>query len=224
MKNITIVAVDDHYDILRSVGFSIMLANDMELVATGNCWNDVERLLQCYRPDILLLDQRMADEKGDGEAQTSFKYVPLLYKIKREYPDTNIVIRTAYSAVTLIRIVEAAGISGFLSKSDAEDDLAEALRQCIQNGFYLSKTAAEAYRNQPTKLLTQRHVDVITLIDEFPDTDYEKLATLLGIAPGTFKTHLSEAYARLDTPGNKHAAVKRCQELGILSRKRGDNL
>lgn len=215
MQKIKVVAVDDYHLIREGIKACFAQQEDVELVAMGAAGEDILPLIEQYRPDAILLDYKLPPTKNSD--RKDFKIIPLLEKIHRDYPELYVIVVSALDDGLLIKCCLEAGASGFLSKNDTENGFTVAIRAVVQNGLFLSETAAENYANAPESILTRRQLQVLQLIDRFPDIkDYQKLGDMLTISDSTFKKHLTHAMRRLGTPNNRHAALKRATTLNLL--------
>lgn len=219
MKTITVVAVDDCQFILDAFRSNINWYPDIELVGTGLYGENVIPLLEQHRPDVLLLDQSMKQHAPSNGPKKLFKTIPTIKLVKRLFPETKIIIVSAWDSSPIVHHVLMAGASGYLSKADAHDiEIGEIIREVMRNAPFLSKTAAENYESfKGSKLpLTIRQIQVANLLARIPKADYIELGAHLGIVASTVEKHLTDLMKRSDTPRNRLAAVDVCRKLGLI--------
>lgn len=215
MQKIKIVAVDDHYLTRQGMTLCFTQQPDMEVVAFGEVGDDIVPLVEQHQPDVILLDYKLPTTKNDDTK--NFKLIPLLKKLRRDYPALHIIVVSAFHDGILIKKCLEAGANGFFSKQDTQHGFEDAIRVIVQKGQYLSEHAARNYALVPQSVLTRRQLEVLTLINQYPDIkDYAVLGDMIDISKSTFKKHLTQAMRRLGTPGNRLAAVNRAKEAGLL--------
>ncbi|MCO5184720.1 MAG: response regulator transcription factor [Anaerolineae bacterium] len=215
MSRIRVVAVEDHELMLLSLSNIINADPELEMVALGRVGEEALPLVKKYHPDILLLDQRMP-QYADPSRKERFRPIPTIRMIRRICPTVRIVIHSAWADPGIVRQALAAGVNGFISKEDSQQDITQALKLVMKNSVYLSEAANSAYVRQNAVGLTQRQIEVLAAINQNPTAEYSELADDLGVSLHTFKKHLSLALARLETPNNKLAGIKYAERLGLL--------
>ena len=191
-----IILADDH-KIIRD-GLRSLLENqkEMEVVAEADNGRKAVKLAQKYKPDIVIMDISMPDLNG----------IEATRQIVSETPDTKVIAFSMHSDRRFITRMLKAGVSGYLLKDCAFEELANAINSVISNETYLSPrittTVLKDYMNQLTlneptdiSLLTAREQEVLQLIAEGNTT--KETASLLHVSRKTIETHRRQIMEKL---------------------------
>jgi DNA-binding NarL/FixJ family response regulator len=187
-----VVLADDH-QIVRQGIRALLERQGFEIVGAAADGNEAIRLVKEHQPDIAVLDIAMPSLNGIDAAR----------EIPKVSPDTKTILLTMYSEDH--RLVEAlrAGVSGYLLKTRAVEDLELAIREVCRGGVYLSRglsqDVVEAYLNRKplaTVELSPRERQVLQLVAEGKTT--KEVANLLGVSTKTAESHRTRIMAKLD--------------------------
>ena len=189
---IRVVLADDHQIVRQGVRL-LLERRGFEVVGEAEDGHGAIHLAKKLRPDMAILDIAMPSLNGIDAAR----------EIARVSPDTRTILLTMFSEDH--RLVEAlrAGISGYLLKTRAAEDLELAIREVCRGGVYLSRglprEVVEAYLNrEPLKTveLSPRERQVLQLVAEGKTT--KEVASLLGVSVKTAETHRTRVMAKLE--------------------------
>jgi DNA-binding NarL/FixJ family response regulator len=190
--SIRVVIADDH-QIVRQ-GFRALLEKDgFEVVGEAEDGAEAVRLVKRLSPDIAILDIAMPNLNGIDAAR----------EIQRASPDTRTILLTMFSEDH--RLLEAlrAGVSGYLLKTRAVEDLVRAIRDVTRGGVYLSRglsrDVVDAYlarKPLATVELSPRERQVLQLVAEGKTT--KEVASLLGVGVKTAESHRGRIMAKLN--------------------------
>ena len=221
-----LLIADDHA--LVREGMRAMLASEQSLEVVGEAENGREALELCrkLRPDLILMDVRMPEM--DGLAATR--------EIKREYPETRVLILTTHESPEYLMDAIRAGAAGYVLKDASKQRLLDAVRRAISGESPLNQELAM----QAIQRLTdgnRRHAEPLpepaekrqeeTLVEPLTDREIEVLRLLalgktnrqvakeLLISLSTVKTHVQHLSVKLGVSDRTQAAV-RAAELGLL--------
>ena len=160
------------------------------------------------RPDLLLLDLHMPGMGGvDG-----------VLRLRAACPALRIVVASGEANPALSRRVLAAGVAGFLPKSEPTPVLMQALRLVLAGGNYTPSQTFADYRSglapRPVvaSALTVRQLDVLRLLMQGQPN--KLIARALGLTEGTVKIHIA-AILRALQARNRTEAVVMARRLGI---------
>ena len=202
--DVSVLLVDDHA-IWR--GGVRSLLEDTEFAVVGEAASGEEALerVRELRPRLVLLDIRMAG--GDG--------LDTLQALKREFPQTSVVMLTTYDNPTYMSRAVAGGAAGYLLKGVERDDLLTALRavaggESLLRPEDLSRSLRGVSENAAGSAdliepLTDREQEVLRLLST--GMNNRDIAAVLFIAESTVKTHVEHIIGKLGVSDRVQAAV-----------------
>ena len=202
--DVSVLLVDDHA-IWR--GGVRSLLEDTEFAVVGEASSGQEGLerVRELRPRLVLLDIRMAG--GDG--------LDTLQALKREFPQTSVVMLTTYDNPTYMSRAVAGGAAGYLLKGVERDDLLAALRavaggESLLRPEDLSRSLRGVSENAAGSAdliepLTDREQEVLRLLST--GMNNRDIAAVLFIAESTVKTHVEHIIGKLGVSDRVQAAV-----------------
>jgi len=129
---VRILLVEDHVVMREGLRGLISQQADMEVVGEASDGNEAVELARRLKPDIIIMDVRMQGMDGVEATQ----------QIKEEMPDSKVVVLSAYGNREYIMGMAKAGMSGYLLKDCAFEELVGAIRTVLQNKSYLSPAVA----------------------------------------------------------------------------------
>lgn len=218
---ITVVALDDHYLILKSITDHLRECRNVELVATGGSGEELEALVKQHRPRVALVDLGLPEAAGTTlRTGPRFRTLPAIRRLRQLYPETEIIVLTQEGSADLIAAAADADVRGYLLKDDLiSTRLCDAVRSVAGGGTYFSREVVECIRGKAPAprpdLLTPRQVEILQAVVNFPEATQAGLACRLDISENTFGNHLRSAYERLEVH-NLTAAVLKALELGLV--------
>jgi DNA-binding NarL/FixJ family response regulator len=135
---IRVFIADDHA-IVRE-GLKQILADSRDIVVGGEAENglDAIRLFPKSRCHVMLLDISMPDKNG----------IEVLKQIKKEYPDTQVLMLSMHREDQYAIRSLKAGAAGYLTKQAAPKELVVAIRQVASGQKYVSAALAQALAAQ----------------------------------------------------------------------------
>lgn len=205
---IKVLLADDH-PVVR-VGLRGMFEADSEFEVVGEAQSGSEavEMAERLRPDVVLLDLRMADI--DGVAATE--------RLRSRGDTPKVLILTTYGTDREIFRAVDAGASGYLLKDSNWAELAEAVRSVARGETVLPPPIAAKLvtrlRAPTSGNLTAREIAVLELVAQ-GKTNAE-VARRLCIGEPTVKTYLVRIFSKLDV-GDRTAAVTTAIRQGILT-------
>jgi DNA-binding NarL/FixJ family response regulator len=213
---IRVLIVDDHAMVRRGMRDFLDLHDDIEVV--GEAADGLEALTATAElaPDVVVMDLMMPGL--DGIAATA--------ELKSRHPAVEVVAITSFIEEERVTAAIEAGASGFLLKDAEADDLAAAIRAAFEGEVYLDPAVAGIVARRMRKdggggaggrggaegsaearlaKLTDRERDVLRLIAR--GLSNRAIATELGVAERTARTHVSNILAKLGLTSRTQAAL-----------------
>jgi len=203
-KPIRVVLADDHALVLEGLRSLLGPEDDIVVIATAT---DGERLVEAvarFAPDVVVTDIQMPYMNG----------VAGLENIRRRFPDTRILVLTAYSDAETIRAVLNCGADGLLFKTEPPEQTIRAIRQ-VAEGQMVFPAAARRWLFPAAPAATEmtlsgREEEVLTAVAE--GLTNAEVAERLHISENTVKFHLQNIYQRLGVTNRTEASRWYLQE------------
>ena len=209
MSQIRILLADDH-DLFRE-GLAGIISTQADMQVIGEAQDGLEAVVKAreLKPDLILMDIQMPGCDGLEATQ----------KIKRELPETVIVILTVRDEEEKLFEAIKNGAQGYLLKNIRSRDLLEGLRGAMRGEAVISPVLAgrmlEEFRRlsqyEPQEaddadidMLTLREKEVLSLVAQ-GHSDKE-IAAMLSISLHTVKSHLRNILAKLQVNSRREAA------------------
>src|SRR5512146_763208 len=132
MKPITVLLAEDH-KIVRQ-GFRSLLNHepDIEVVGEAETGRQAVQLTGKLRPEVVVMDIAMPLLNG----------LEATRQIRKDFPDTKVLILSAHSDDAYVEQVTALGASGFLLKQTSARFLSEAIREVQKGNTFFSPSIA----------------------------------------------------------------------------------
>ena len=171
------------------------------MVGEAENGRDAVRLIQNLVPDVVIMDISMPDLNGIDASR----------QILAVSPSTKVIALSMYSDRPYVEGMLSAGVSGYLVKSCAFDELAQAILAVIAGKAYLSPNIADIVMKDyarkltgagveaaslPEMRLSSREREVLQLIAE--EYNSEQIATKLYISIKTVSTHRQHIMEKLN--------------------------
>jgi DNA-binding NarL/FixJ family response regulator len=123
-----VLIVDDHAFIRRGVQGILKAYPEWQLCGEADNGHDAVRMASELNPEAIVMDVSMPGLNG----------VEATRAIRKTNPDVKILLLTLHESSELVRAAFQAGINGYLLKTDAEQELVQALNVVIAHGTYVS--------------------------------------------------------------------------------------
>ncbi len=206
-KQIRVLVVDDHSGVRTGIKNLLQSAKDMVIVGEGGNGAEAIELAATRKPDILLLDIELPDQRGDA----------VMRHIHNTQPDMKVLAVSSYSDRDYILGMLENGASGYITKDEAPMMLVEAIRSIINKG--MSWFSPRAIRNSgipsvEEQTLTKREVEILEqlILDRSP----QEIASFLNMDAAQVDKYLKLLMRKFETESMnslKHIAKR------ILSRR-----
>jgi DNA-binding NarL/FixJ family response regulator len=185
-----ILIADDH-GVVRS-GLKLLLdrQSDIEVVAEAEDGVEALEKVIAEKPDVAILDVAMPRMTG----------LQATHEIKKQVPDTQVLILSMHDDERYLYEALRAGASGYVLKAAAGEDLLDAVRAAARGEPFLTPTAQQtlirdflARGEQPE--LTPREQEVVKLIAEAHTN--KEIAGILHLSEKTVESHRANVLQKL---------------------------
>ena len=204
---VRLLLVDDHEMVRAGLRTFLGLQPDMEVVGEAGTAEQALALVPRLRPDIVLLDLVLPGMSG----------LEAVRRLRSAHPEVKVVVLTSYAGQDSVLPAVRAGVSGYLLKTRAAEDLVQAIREVSRGTLYLSpgvsREVLQAHLNGeavPADPLSTREREVLQLIAE--GKSMKEIAALLTISVKTVETHRMRLTGKLeihDTASLVRYAIRR---------------
>jgi two-component system response regulator NreC len=186
-----ILLADDH-QIVRQ-GFRAVLEQEgFEVVGEAQDGEEAVRLTRSLRPDVAVLDLAMPLLNGLDAAREIVKS-----------GETRVILLTMHAEEHQIVAALRAGVRGYLVKTQAAEDLVQAIHDVARGEVYLSPRVSRVFvegyltGNQvPADPLTPRERQIVQLVAEGRTS--KEIASLLGLSVKTAESYRARIMTKLD--------------------------
>ena len=203
MKPISSVLADDHAIVRKGLQFLTQSEADLNMVGAACDGREAVEMCRQLRPDVVILDYAMPNLNGlEAAVQISqLDFIP------------SMIMLSMHTDETYIMRAISAGISGYVSKESAEDEIIEAVRSVASGTPYLSPSIAQRLLlgagappkspaagptdvRDPYDSLTGRERETLQLIAEGKTN--KEIATILNLSPFTVDKYRSGLMQKLN--------------------------
>lgn len=208
MNQVSVVLVDDHRVVTRSLKAWLESFPDMKVVGIAASGEEVVQHIAEWNPDVILQDLLMPGGI-DGIETTR--------RILQAAPAARVIALTA--SVDEARMMGAlqAGALGYLRKDAEPETLLAAVRAVAARRTFIDPSLAKQIFLRPPlahPVLTPRETEVLRLLAL--GRSNKEIATALAIGEETAKSHVSSVFGKLQVE-NRAQAVVRAIKLRIVA-------
>ncbi|WP_088104897.1 response regulator [Halalkalibacter urbisdiaboli] len=213
---IKLLLVDDHAVVRMGLTMLLNAQPNMAVVGEASEGNEGIQKAQELNPDVIIMDLSMPHGK-DGLSATS--------ELKKQLPDTSILILTMHDDDEYIFRVIQAGASGCILKSAPHDELIAAIVSVSNGQAYLHPTATK--RLMEEYLVKMKQGEQIDTFEQLSDREKEiltfiakgyankEIAEQLFISVKTVETHKAKLMGKLKLK-TRPELVKYAVKKGLL--------
>ncbi len=193
MNQITVLLADDQTIIRDGLRALLETNPDIQVVAEAKNGMEAYEQTRIHRPQVVLMDIRMPQTGG----------VEATHLIKRDFPETAVLVLTTFDDDESILGAITHGASGYLLKDISGVKLAESIRDIVQGSVILpgniaAKITKHIGRQGKTEIsledFTRREQDIIRLLMQ--GNSNQEIAQTLFLTVGTVKNYVSQIYSK----------------------------
>jgi DNA-binding NarL/FixJ family response regulator len=199
MKRITVLLADDHTIVREGIRKLLELEKDLQIVGEAEDGRQAVALVKKLRPAVVLMDIAMPLLNG----------LEATRQIRKDVPDTKVLILSAISHAAFVKQVSELGAAGFLLKQSSSAVLATAIREVQKGNTFFSPAVVKHLPgrnpkspdrgkqfNKKSNHLSSREVEVLQLIAEGQPN--KQVAAELGVSFKTVDKHRQHLMGKLN--------------------------
>lgn len=202
-KPIGILIVDNHAMVRSSLVTFINSFDDLECLGSAKNAQEAITAAAALTPDIILLDLRLPDMKGDEVIQ----------KIRRQSPYSKIIVLSGYFEAAQVQSLIKAGVSAYFTKTSTSTELLNLIhavyRDTSSPSTHPPSPAQHAVRPSPNLSKQEQNV-LLALAQGLDDNTIAQQFSLSQISVNFYKKRLLLKFA-----------VSRYEDVIIRARDRG---
>ena len=189
-KTIKLAIADDHNLFRRGIAAMLNQITDFELIGEAANGQELLNLLETIQPDIVLMDLQMPVMDG----------VEATERVQLQFPNVKIIILSMHEEDRFIIHLLEKGVNGYLLKDTEPNEVENAIRRVMSDGFYYSDFVAKAmHRKVLTRVaaavpsfnnkinISTREMEVLKLLCEGLST--VEISNQLFVSPRTIEGH-----------------------------------
>lgn len=190
---INVLIVDDHELVRQGIGSLLDSVDNISVVGFAECGEKAIPLFEISWPDVVLMDVNMPGMGG----------IEACRRLLQHHPDIKIIGMSVHNDGPIPPILFKLGVQGFISKSSSVDEMVNAIEKVVSGERYISSDVAsnlalsslEGNEDSPFDKLSQREVEVVTLI--LQGKNIQEMAEFLSISDKTINTYRYRIYNKL---------------------------
>ena len=197
-NTIKILIADDHEVVRQGLKTILSEHSDLKVIAEAENGNDVLKIANKSKLDVVLLDYDMPEKNG----------LDTLMELKALHPKLPVIILSMFPEDHYGTRFLKAGASGYLGKASASDQLVVAIRKVARGGKYISpnltdKLVTDLHKDSKQALhetLTDREFQVLCLIAG--GKKLKEIGTELCLSINTISTYRARILQKMDMDNN----------------------
>jgi DNA-binding NarL/FixJ family response regulator len=205
MDKIRVAVVDDHPLFRRGVAEIVAQSARLEVVAEGASARDAATIVDCDKPDVLILDIGIP---GDGFAA--------LEAIAATHPEIKVLMLSVSDSMTDVQEAFRLGARGYLAKGMRGSELVEAVLAASEGQQYLSSGLGAKLASAPqpsgpaaaptgTGGLSVREAEILASVKQ--GLSNKRIAAKLGLSDKTIKHYMTGLLSKLGVHSRLEAAL-----------------
>lgn len=210
MRRVRVLIADDHPIVRQGLRSLLDQFEDLEVVGEAGTAAEVLEQVRRLRPDVILLDIRMAGVNG----------IEVARQLRYTHPETRVIILTTYDDDEYLVGALQAGVHAYLLKDVALDTLPAAIRAVHQGKRLVSPTLMDKVLREFEALATER-------VRQESGLTEEELAILRRMADGATNREIAKEFhwsevtvkKKVQEILDKLGAVNRTQAVVIAIRR-----
>jgi len=203
---IKVLVCDDQEIVCEGLRKILESDPEIEVIAAAHDGLEALNLIPIHKPDLILMDLKMAGMNG----------IQATRKIREKYPQLPVLVLTTYEDDEWLFDAIRSGAAGYLLKDTPGEELRKAVKGTLQGESYIDPAVARKLLlniNQPGPLapipttidLSEREREVLQLLGRgYSNAD---IAEQLFLSEGTVRNYTSAIFAKLGVADRTQAVL-----------------
>jgi len=213
---IQVLLADDHAVVRAGIRQFLEKASDIQVTAEAGDGEMAKEMIQHRQPDVAVLDIQMPKSSG----------IEVTRWIRANFPETGVLILTAFDDDPYVLAVLQAGANGYVLKTASPAELIQAVRdvndgKSVLDAHLTQKLISQINRSkEPTIVepVTSRELEVLELVAK--GYTNKAIGVQLGISDRTVQGHIAHIFSKLHA-ASRTEAVMRAVSMGWISQSVG---
>ena len=124
-----VLLVDDHTSIREALRLILEMESDIEVIGEVNDSREVVEAVEQTRPDVVCMDVNMPYLNG----------IEATRAVLAVHPQIRVIGLSVHANIAIVGVIINAGAKGYIIKSDAGNELPQAIRLVSQGQNYFSR-------------------------------------------------------------------------------------
>jgi DNA-binding NarL/FixJ family response regulator len=204
---VSIIIFEDNDPLRESLVVLLKSSTEYEVLGDYNHCRDAANIIRRSKPDVVIMDIDLPEQSGIQGTRI----------IKETKPDTAVIMYTMFEDDKKIFDSLCAGANGYILKINTPYKLFDAIREVMEGGAPMSPTIArrvlQSFQQKNMQHfydLSKRENEILHYLTE--GYSIKLIASELGIAYETVRSHLKNIYSKLHVNCGKEAIAKVLKE------------
>lgn len=200
-KPIRTILADDHELVLQGMRALLDDEPDIEVVAIAHNGEELLRLIEERRPDVVVMDLQMP-----------YHGLTVLEEIRKRGLSVRVLVLTAFSDGGMLQTAIQLEAEGYALKTEPPVQVIEAIRQVAQGRLVFPRAAQRWLLNQPQSVqtsskieLSPRETEVLAFVAQ--GLTNPQIAEKLTVSENTVRFHLKNIFEKLGVANRTEAAA-----------------
>lgn len=204
-KKIRVLLADDHAVVRKGIRDFLEEDETLHVIGEANDGEEALALIASNAPDVAVFDIQMPRLNGLDATR----------RVKKEFPNVQVLILTAYDDDPYLFAALQAGASGYLLKTSSSEELLHAVHVVAAGETALSPAVAKklvrraaggaAAQDEIIEPLTDRELEVLRLAAQ--GLGNKQIGAALNISDRTVQGHLANIYEKLHVATRTEAVL-----------------
>lgn len=204
-KTVRVLLADDHAVVRKGIRDFLKEDETLRVIGEANDGEEALALIASDAPDVAVFDIQMPRLNGLDATR----------RVKREFPNVQVLILTAYDDDPYLFAALQAGASGYLLKTSSSEELLHAVHAVAEGETALSPAVAKklvrraaggaAAQDEIIEPLTDRELEVLRLAAQ--GLGNKQIGAALKISDRTVQGHLANIYEKLHVATRTEAVL-----------------